>query len=165
MSEAQSIAGPAEHHEKLKPFEGTFKAEVKLWMGPGDPMVSTGTMVNSWQLGGRYLHQDYAGDAVEGPYPSFCGKGYWGFNTTANHYEGFWIDNASTMMQMETGSVDDSGRVWTMNSTFTHPQTGQDMGKKTIITLVDNDHHTMESFFSTPDGNEMKTMEIRYQRS
>ena len=29
-------------HRKLEPFVGTFKAEVKMWMGPGDPMVSTG---------------------------------------------------------------------------------------------------------------------------
>ncbi len=27
---------------RLEPFVGTFKAVVKLWMGPGEPMVSTG---------------------------------------------------------------------------------------------------------------------------
>ena len=38
--------GCTEAHERLKPFEGTFAAEVRMWVGPGDPHVSTGVMVN-----------------------------------------------------------------------------------------------------------------------
>ena len=53
----EEMSRTTEHHERLKPFEGTFKGEVKMWMGPGDPMVSTGTMVNSLELGGKFLHQ------------------------------------------------------------------------------------------------------------
>ena len=41
-----AAAAPIEHHAKLKPFVGKFKAEVKMWMGPGDPMESTGKMTN-----------------------------------------------------------------------------------------------------------------------
>ena len=155
---------PGPEHNRMKPFEGKFKSEVKLWMGPGDPVVSTGTITNTFELGGLYLHQDYVGDEVEGPFPSFCGKGYWGFNTTSGNYEGYWIDNASTTMQMEAGEVDDSGKVWTMHSNVICPQTGQHLKKRSVITLVDNDHNKMESYFTGEDGNEMKAMEINYER-
>ena len=49
MSDQESSGGmmhqPGAEMDRLKPFIGTFAAQVKLWMGPGEPMVSTGTMV------------------------------------------------------------------------------------------------------------------------
>ncbi len=168
MSETQEqsfhMPTPGAEHEHLKPFEGTFSAEVKIWMGPGDPVVSTGEMVNAFQLGGLYLHQDYTGDENESPFPSFMGKGYWGFNSTAQQYEGFWIDNASTSMQMETGKCDTDGKVWEMRSEFIHPATGQKMKKRTVITLVDQDHHNMVTYFLNDGQPDYKNMEINYIR-
>jgi len=157
--------GLCEHHEKLKPFEGTFKAEVKMWMGPGEPHVSTGTMVNSLDLGGRFLEQRYKGNETDGPFPNFEGRGWWGFNTIDKRYEGMWIDNASTFMQTDAGHLDESGNTWTMTGTMTNPETGQPMQKRSVITLEDENHHRMEMFFSTTDGGEFKAMEINYTRA
>lgn len=155
---------PTEHHQKLDKFEGTFRAEVTIYMGGDQSMQSTGTMTNSFQLGGLYLQQDYQGDPyVEGG-PAFAGKGYWGYNTTSQQYEGFWIDNASTTMTIEKGTLDESGTMWTMNSTFIIPGQGMEMQRRSVITLIDDNHHTMESFVTPPGQQEMKNMEIRYQR-
>lgn len=158
------MAATTEAHEKLAPFEGTFRAEVKIWMGPGEPNVSTGTMVNSWDLGGRFLKQHYTGDEAEGPFPNFEGRGYWGFNKSTRRYEGFWIDNASTMMQTEQGELDGSGKVWTMVGEMPNPSTGGNMVKRSVLTLVDDDHHRMEMYFDTGEG-EVKSMEIEYVRA
>ena len=117
----EKMAALSDAHKRFETFIGTFKAQVKMWMGPGDPMVSTGTLTNDLELGGRYLRQVYMGDAQEGPFANFEGRGYWGFNTTTNQYEGFWIDTASTSMQRETGDVDSTGKVWTMVGEFTDP--------------------------------------------
>ncbi len=159
------MPGPDEHHERLEPFAGTFKAVVTLWMGPGDPMVSTGVMTNTMELGGRFLHQHYEGDPnPDAPFPDFQGRGYWGYNQGTGKYEGFWIDTASTMMQNESGDVDASGKVWTMTSEILDPQSMKPAQKKSVITLTDRDHHTMEMYFNGPDGSEMKGMEIKYTR-
>ena len=157
------IAGPK--HAALNPFAGTFKSEVKMWFGPeSDPMITTGTMVNSWQLNGLYLHQDYKGDATEGPFPNFEGKGYWGWNPASEQYEGFWIDTASSIMQTEVGDLDESGKVWTMLSQVPNPHGEGMMAKRSVITLIDDDNHKMETYFSV-GGNEMKNMEIDYVRA
>ena len=66
--------GDNEHH-KLKPFEGTFRAQVRIWMGAGEPVVSTGTMVNEFELDGRFLRQTYKGDPSDGPFGAFEGRG------------------------------------------------------------------------------------------
>lgn len=165
MSDTMPEMGkPGPEHEKLAPFVGEFRARVKLWMGPGDPVQSTGTMTNTRDLGGLYLRQQYQGDPGEGPLPAFEGRGFWGYNKTTRKYEGFWIDNASTSMQIETGSSDATGKVWTMVGNVRNPRTGEPMMKRSVITLKDNDHHRIEMFFES-DGRESRAMEIDYTRS
>ncbi len=158
-----AMGAPGEAHSRLEPFVGTFQGEVKIWMGYGEPMVSTGTMVSAFDLEGRFVSQTYTGHANDGPFPNFEGRGFWGYNTITNKYEGFWIDTASTVMQTDSGDVDDAGKVWTMIGEVPNPQTGQSMKKRSVITLQDNDHHSIEMYFETPDG-EFKTMEITYTR-
>ena len=164
--ECMSMPGPDEHHKRLEPFVGTFKAAVKLWMGPGEPNVSTGVLTSTMECGGRFLHQHYEADpASDSPFPDFQGRGYWGYNHVTGKYEGFWIDTASTMMQMESGDVDASGKVWTMTSEMLNAQTMQPTQKKSVITLKDRDHHSVDMYFAGPDGKEIKGMEIRYTRA
>ena len=166
MSEEQGfqLPQPGPKHELLRPFEGTFKAQVKMWTGPGDPMLSTGKIVSSFQVDGLYLHQEYTGDPSEGPFPSFIGRGYWGYNSTSGKFEGFWIDNASSAMQMETGTVDASGKVFEMHSEFLIPGTEITMKKRSIFTVQNNDHNTIESFITPADSPEMMNMMIDYTR-
>ncbi len=162
-SDFAAMAAPAAEHAMLEPFVGEFSAEVRMWMGPGEPMVSTGTMTNSWELGGRFLRQSYQGDPSEGPFPDFEGRGFFGYNTVDRRWEGFWIDTASTIMQFEQGEVDAAGKMWTMRGSMTNPRDGQPVAKRSVITLVDDDHHSMEMFFETPEG-EAKGMAIDYAR-
>lgn len=156
-----------DQHSLLDKFEGEFRAEVTIWFGPDQSSSSSGTMKNSFVLGGLYLKQDYVGDPADetNAFPGFAGQGYWGYNTTSQQYEGFWIDNASTAMQLQMGSVDESGTVWTMLSKFIAPPNGVEMDRRSVITLIDDNHHTMENFITTPSGEEFKNMEIRYQRT
>ncbi len=161
----EEMARPAPQHALLEPFVGTFRARVRLWTGPGEPMETTGTMVNALDLGGRYLRHEYQGDAVEGPFPAFAGRGYMGFNKATGRFEGFWIDNASTMMQVETGEVDADGTTFTMRSELTLPGSGGRIVKRSVIRVLGRDRHTMTSWFAGPDGNETKSMEIEYERA
>jgi hypothetical protein len=105
------------------------------------------------------------GDPSDGPFPRFLGKGFWGFNTTTGRYEGFWIDNASTSMQMEVGDVDSSGKVWTMHTEVIHPATRQPMKRRSVIELIDEDRHQMETFVAGDDQQDLKVMEIEYERA
>ena len=96
---------------------------------------------------------------------SFAGKGYWGYNPADEKYEGFWIDTASAIMQIERGTVDADGRAWTMFGEMTNPQTGGKMQKRSVIRLIDENHNSMEAFFSVNGAPEFKSMEIQYVRA
>ena len=162
--DCEAMARKAPQHDLFKAFAGTFRAEVRMWMGPGDPMVMTGSMVNRLDLDGRFLIQDYKGDPSEGPFPAFEGRGFWGYNTATEQFEGVWIDNASTMMQFETGSVDSAGKNWEIHGEMSMPGTDVKMKKRSVIRLQDNDRHSMEMYFTGADGKEQKNMEIHYTR-
>jgi len=153
-------ADPGPEHALLKPFEGVFNAIVKLWLGPDESLEQPGVMTNTFQLAGFFLHQDYVGEQH-----GFAGKGYWGFNQTDRKYEGFWIDTASSTMLHESGDVDESGTIWTMHSSATNPETGDVMTKRSVIRLIDNDHHIMELFLSVDGRPEFRNMEIQYTRA
>lgn len=164
MELKQPMRAAGDHHARLTPMAGEFRAVVRMWFGPGDPHVSTGVMVNAWDLGGRFLKQVYQGDGAEGPFPNFEGRGYWGYNDATGKWEGFWVDTASTMMQIEQGHYDDGAEQWTMTGAVVNPETGQPMQKRSVFRVLDHDRHTMESWFSTPDGGEHKVMEIDFER-
>lgn len=168
MSEAMDSecmpSAPVEEHEHFAQFVGTWKAEVSMWMGPGEPMESTGMMVNSLDLGGRYLKQDYKGDATEGPFPNFEGRGFWGFNDVTRKFEGFWIDNASNQMSVERGEYSAATKSWTMLGEMAMPGGGA-VQKRSVITVLGEDEHTMEMFMTGPDGQEGKVMHIHYSRA
>lgn len=157
-------AGPGAQHKPLHDFVGTWRATVTMWMGPGEPMVTTGTMVNSLDLGGRYLKQDYTGDPNDGPFPSFEGRGFWGYNDVTAQYEGFWIDNASNQMATEFGPYDPKAKSWNMKGHMALPGGGS-MAKRSLIAKVSNNEHTMDMFFTGPDGKESKGMHIKYVRA
>lgn len=160
----QSMGGLAPEHALFEPFVGRFRAEVRLFMGEGEPAVMAGMMENALELGGRYLRQTFEGDGGDGPAGAFAGRGYWGYNTVAKRFEGFWIDTASTCFQIEHGSVDGSGRRWEMIGEMTDPHTGGLLRKRTVIELIDADHHTMVSHFMRDEGPEFRAMEIVYRR-
>ena len=67
-------------------------------------------------------------------------------------------------MQTEAGNVDATGKVWTMTGEMTNPETGTPLSKRSVVTLVDDDHHSMETYFTMPEG-ECKIMEIKYTRT
>lgn len=162
IHEACAEAGKtAQQHQSLARFEGTWKAEVRLWMDPTkDPNVSTGIMINTMVLGGRFLQEDYKDDSG-----MFEGKGFWGYNTIDNRYEGFWVDSMATFFQLEYGRHDGDSDAYTMVGNMTDPGSGKPMKKRSVIRFLGSDEHVMEMYFQPEGGPEHKAMEIRYRRA
>ncbi len=148
-------------HESIARFEGTWRAEVKMWMDPsGEPHVSQGTMVNTMVLGGRFLQEEYKDDSG-----MFEGKGFWGYNTIDKRYEGFWIDSMATFFQLERGQHDPASDSYNMEGSMTDPGSGKPMTKRSVIKALGPDEHVMEMYFKGEQGAEMKCMEIHYKRA
>jgi len=161
--EAMMKAGtPGDAHKKLNAMAGTFSADVKMWMAPGaPPTAGSGVAENSWALDGRWLEQNFTGTFMGMP---FRGVGYTGYDNIKKKYVGSWMDSMSTSMMISTGTASADGKSYTFKSTMDDPMTGKSTPVKETVTVVDDDHHTLEMWGAGPDGKMFKMMEIAYTR-
>ena len=160
MQDCNPAAQRGPQHDSIARFEGTWKAEVRIWMDPSsDPMVSTGTMKNTMILNGFFLEHVYEDDAGY-----FSGRGFWGYNHVDQRYEGLWIDVMATCLQIDNGQHDSAHDTYTMTGTVTDPMSHRPMKRKSIIRYTDANHHSVEMFIQKENAPEVKVMEIRYAR-
>ncbi len=78
-----------------------------------------------------------------GPMP-FQGLGLTGYDNSAKKYIGFWVDSMTTSFSTSTGEIDAAGKVFTFHVDEFNPMYGQKAKGRQVITVQDNDHHTME---------------------
>jgi hypothetical protein len=152
---------PGDGHAALEPMVGTFKATVTMWMSPGaEPTVSTGTAVNKWMLGGRYLQGSFASEFMGEP---FTGLGYTGYDNVQGKYVGTWMDTMGTGIMSSVGEQS-SPTEFTFIAKMWDPMTGKETTLREKITIKDRDNHAFEMWGAGPDGVAFKTMEISYTR-
>jgi hypothetical protein len=163
MMEAwQKASTPGDAHKKLDAFVGTFDAKVRTWMDPSKPPEdTTGTSVNTWTLGNRFVEQKYEGTMMG---EAFQGIGFTGYDNVQKKYVSVWMDSMGTGMMSMTGAPDAAGKSMVSKSTMWDPITGKPSPMETKMTIVDNDHHTFEMWGKGPDGKTHKMMEINYTR-
>ncbi|MEA2326038.1 MAG: hypothetical protein QOE68_997 [Thermoanaerobaculia bacterium] len=162
MEAMMKAATPGDAHKKLGAMAGTFNAEVKMWMQPGAPPVGGGGVAeNSWALDGRWLEQHFTGNFMGMP---FTGVGFTGYDNIKKKYVGTWMDTMTTAMMVSSGTANADGKSYTFTSTMDDPMTGKSSPVKETVTIVDDDHHTLEMWSPGPDGKMFKTMEIAYTR-
>ena len=94
----------------------------------------------------------------------FTGVGYTGYDNIKKKYIGSWMDNMSTSMMISTGTANADGKSYTFTSSMDDPMTGKSSPVKETVTIVDEDHHTLEMWGPGPDGKSFKMMEIDYSR-
>ncbi|HEV7573683.1 MAG TPA: DUF1579 domain-containing protein [Thermoanaerobaculia bacterium] len=162
MEAMMKAATPGDAHKKLGAMAGTFNADVKMWMQPGAPPAGGGGLSeNTWALDGRWLEQHFTGNFMGMP---FSGVGFTGYDNIKKKYVGTWMDTMTTSVMISSGTANADGKSYTFTSSMDDPMTGKSTPVKETITVIDNDHHTLEMWGPAPDGKMFKTMEIAYTR-
>lgn len=161
MEAMMRAATPGDAHKQLAPFVGDFNVQVTMWMAPGaPPQTSKGTTHNTWALGKRWVEQRFTGTFNGMP---FNGIGFTGYDNVKKAYVGTWMDSFSTSVMLSTGQREGDGK-YTFEGSMDDPMTGKPAPVKEVITVADNDHHTMEMWGPDPSGQMFRMMEIRYTR-
>jgi hypothetical protein len=149
-------------HELMARSVGEWKVTVKFWAAPGaPPSISEGSSTVKPIMGGRYLLESFTSSTPQGP---FEGMGLNGFDNITGKYVGIWIDSMSTGIMRAEGSANEDGSVLTFTGESPDPMAGTYKQQRSVVTVVDDDHHLFEVFDATPDGTEFKSMEIAYER-
>ena len=155
---------PGEAHKRLNDLAGAWETESKIWMeGPGiQPTVTRGSSENKWILGGRFLQQEMKGEMMGMP---MNGVGVLGYDNFKKKYIGFWIDNTYTGQFTMEGTVDQTGKVFTMYGTMDEWMTGEhNKMVKYVTRIVGKDKHIFEIHDLSLTEGSTKTVEMTYTR-
>ena len=158
---------PGPEHKLLAKLEGTWNAKVKSWFGPGEPKESSGVMVRTMIMDGRFLHEEFQGEFLG---KKFLGSGVTGFDVNKKKFVMAWIDNFGTGIDTRTGTYDKDNKTFTFQGEEDSPETGKTKIRD-VLKLVSAEEQVFE-MYRTPlgttekktDGKEIKVMEITYTR-
>lgn len=159
MMEAYMKAGtPGEPHEFLAQTVGKWKVTSKMWMGPGEPQVSEATSVREMILNGRFLQEKFEGTVMGMP---FQGIGITGYDNVNDKYWATWMDSMTTWLTTMEGERDGDTVVW--HGEGPDPMTGGTAKMKMVATNHGKDKTVVE-FYEMHGGEEVRTMELTYER-
>jgi Protein of unknown function (DUF1579) len=160
--EIPEMPAPQKEHQWLNQLVGEWVTEGEIHMAPGmEPIKSTGTDT-SRMLGGFWLVSDVKGDVMG---MSMEAKLTIGYDTEKKKYVGSWVDSMTSYMWTYEGSVDESGKVLTLNTQGPCPQRGGQMGNfKEVIEIKNKDEHTFTSSIQEEDGKWTKMVSVSYRR-
>jgi hypothetical protein len=156
-------ATPLPEHKELAAFTGTWKTTGKMWMDPTkkEPEVFNGKSVVTMEMGGKFLQEKYTGN-WQGQ--AFNGTGVTSYNPLTKEYTSIWFDSASPVMSNMSGSYSKTDKTLTVAGSNYCPMAKSNVKSKMTHRVVSPTEQILESYVLTPDGKEMKAMEIAYKR-
>jgi hypothetical protein len=152
---------PGPTHQLLAKSDGEWTEELTMWMAPGaQPEKSTSTASNKMILGGRYQHSTHTGNVMGMP---FEGIGITGYDNIKKVFVSTWIDNMGTGIMYSEGKWNEATKTVEFKGMGVDPVSGKELKIRQVMKIVDDNTETME-MFTTKDGKEFKSMEIKMTR-
>lgn len=164
MNKMMEAGTPGPEHAMLAKDNGTWKADVTMWMAPDSPpMTSKATMTNKMILGGRYQQSVYKGDMMGAPFEGVSTTTY---DNARKVWVTSWVDNMSTMIMNMEGTYDEANKTMTYTGKMLCPANGKWCEMKQVSKKIDDKTEQFEMY--GPDmktGKPYKNMEMKLTRS
>ncbi len=165
---AMELAQPSEEHARLTSYAGTFDAEVKMWIAPGQPpLESKAVMTHESVVGGRFLR--ISGSTTF----TFPGMGeysveslqYLGFDRRSGEYTSVGFDSMGTYSTEARGTFDEATSTATLSGVTEDPSLGIRQAYDTVIEFVDADTLKMTTIvYDAFQPGPFKLMEVTSRR-
>jgi hypothetical protein len=139
---------PGPIHHRLNDLAGTWDVAIQYKLGD-KTYDGKATCEAKWILDGRFLQQEYKSRFQGQPFQVIQLLGY--DNPRKKTIE-IMIDNRSTSVLHNEGSISDDGKVITNLGESRDPDTGKPYKLRTVTTIVNPGHFTLE-WFRTDDGD------------
>jgi len=152
------VPGPI--HQRLNDLAGTWDVVVRYKLGDKEH-EGKATCEAKWILDGRFLQQDYNSRLQGKPFHVLQLLGY--DNRRKKTIE-IMMDNLSTGVLHDEGSISEDGKVITNSGESLDPVTGKPYTLRTVTTMVDGDHFTLEWFRADQGGKEGRVVSMSHTR-
>jgi hypothetical protein len=87
-----------------------------------------------------------------------------GYDANRKKFFELKLDNMDTGVMHNEGTISVDGKTLSMRGDRTDPMTGQTGKMRTVTTIADKDHYTLEWYMGGPDGKEEKTVTLVHTR-
>lgn len=163
MKAMMEYGTPGEPQKMLAKSNGTWDAQVIMWMGDGAPAdTSTGSCTNKMIMGDRYQVSNFKGDMMGMPFEGMSTTAY---DNAKKVFVSTWIDNMGTGIMSMEGPWDEATKSMTMTGKVVSPVDGRVCELKQVYKIVDDNTQIMEMY--GPDsqtGKQYKNMKITFTR-
>lgn len=160
--ELPEMPAPQKEHQWLNQLVGEWDTEGEVYMEPGKPPIkSTGTE-SARMLGGFWLVCDVNGEFME---MAMEAKLTLGYDPEKKKYVGTWVDSMTSYLWNYEGSLDESGKILTLNTEGPCPQRGGQMTEfKEVIEIKNKNERVFTSSMQEDDGTWTKLVSVHYRR-
>jgi Protein of unknown function (DUF1579) len=157
-TENEDVPGPA--HRRLNGLAGTWDVVIRYRLGDKEH-EGKASCEAKWILDGRFLQQVYKSRFQGKPYEVLQLLGY---DSVGKKTIEIKLDNMSTGVLHNEGSISDDGRVITNFGKSVDPATNKPYKLRTVTTIVDHDHFTLEWFRTEEGGKESRVVSMSHTR-
>jgi hypothetical protein len=155
---------PTKEHQWLKQFIGEWESVAEMSMGPGMPTEKMQGSEKVHALGDNWIVSN-----LEGEMPGGAGKMQGmmtvGYDAAKGKYVGTWVDSVMPHLWVYEGTVDETGKILTLNAVGPNMMGGEGMSNYRDITEFKSpDHRVLTSQAEGPDGTWITFMTANYTR-
>jgi hypothetical protein len=156
-----AYATPGEMHKWMAKMDGTWDADMTMWMYPDSPAMHT-KGIAIYKMNPDGLHQESVHTADMGPM-KFEGRSVMGYDNVKKAFVSTWYDNMGSGIMVMEGSYDEPTKTFTSTGKCVDPTKGGEVEMRETVKYIDDNTFQME-MFCTQDGKETKAMELTAKR-
>jgi hypothetical protein len=151
---------PGPVHKQMESLAGSWDVDITFILD-GKENKGKAKCEARWILDGRFLQQEYRSNFMGKPFTVLQHLGY--DNERKKTIE-IMMDNLGTGVIHNEGSISKDGKVITNEGESLDHATGKNTKLRTVTTIVDQDHYTLEWFKPGADGKEEKLVSMMHTR-
>ena len=162
LAAMDEAARPRKEHEWLRQFVGEWTYEM-TFEEPGKPPTTLGGTGVTRALGELWTISEGEGEMPGGDTSKMVTT--LGFDPQKGRFVGTWLGTMMSYLWVYDGFLDADEKVLTLESTGPSMSKPGEMGQfRDIITVIDQDYHTMTGNFLGDDGSWNEMMKMHFRR-
>ncbi len=153
---------PGTIHQWLKAkLAGSWTMQGKIYMGPGEPQLATGSAEGKAIHGDRFLVEEFTSTSMGKP---MTGTIWFGYDNNRKRVTSAEIDSRGTSMTALSGTLDEATNTLTLTGPMWSHMLNREVSGRLVLHAESDKKHTVELYSTGPDGKEQKRMEQVYTR-